>query len=166
MKCLNCQCETKNKKFCSLSCSATYTNKLKPIRAKRVFCKNCGKTVENKDKLYCSDSCKKENRVKNLKWKLFPIGNIPKNKLTDEQIFCENSTVARHVVKREFLKTVPHQCIICGQPDEWNNIKLVLVLDHINGINNDNRRENLRLLCPNCNSQQDTFAGRNVGKKK
>jgi 5-methylcytosine-specific restriction endonuclease McrA len=46
----------------------------------------------------------------------------------------------------------------------WNGIPLVLVLDHINGKNNDNRQNNLRLLCPNCNSQQSTFAGKN--KKK
>ena len=41
-----------------------------------------------------------------------------------------------------------------------------MVLDHINGINNDHRLENLRMLCPNCNSQQDTFAGRNVSDRK
>ena len=42
------------------------------------------------------------------------------------------------------------------------NSKLTLQLDHINGINNDNRKENLRFLCPNCHSQTDTFAGRNL----
>jgi 5-methylcytosine-specific restriction endonuclease McrA len=41
---------------------------------------------------------------------------------------------------------------------------LVLVLDHINGDRSDNRITNLRLLCPNCNSQQNTFAGRNKGR--
>jgi 5-methylcytosine-specific restriction endonuclease McrA len=39
-----------------------------------------------------------------------------------------------------------------------------MVLDHRNGDNTDNRLDNLRLLCPNCNSQQATFAGRNRGR--
>jgi 5-methylcytosine-specific restriction endonuclease McrA len=51
---------------------------------------------------------------------------------------------------------------LCGQQPMWNGKQLVLILDHINGINNDNRLENLRLLCPNCNSQTPTFAGRNA----
>jgi len=42
----------------------------------------------------------------------------------------------------------------------------VLVLDHINGVNNDNRLENLRFLCPNCNSQTATFAGKHIPKPK
>ena len=40
-----------------------------------------------------------------------------------------------------------------------------MVLDHENGVNNDHRKENLRLLCPNCNSQTKTFAGRKLKKK-
>ncbi len=54
-----------------------------------------------------------------------------------------------------------NKCAKCGSPPEWQGNPLVLVLDHINGVNNDNRLENLRLLCPNCNSQTATFAGRN-----
>ena len=42
-----------------------------------------------------------------------------------------------------------------------NGKPLVLQLDHINGISNDNRIENLRFLCPNCHAQTESFAGRN-----
>jgi hypothetical protein len=49
----------------------------------------------------------------------------------------------------------------------WNEKKLTLQLDHINGIRNDHRLENLRWLCPNCHSQTETFCGKqNTGKTK
>jgi len=57
-----------------------------------------------------------------------------------------------------------NKCSECGLSDTWNDKPIVLQLDHINGINNDHRFENLRLLCPNCHSQTDTWCGR--GKRK
>jgi hypothetical protein len=47
-------------------------------------------------------------------------------------------------------------CEKCGQTEDWNGEKMSLILDHINGISNDNRLENLRILCPNCNSTLPT----------
>lgn len=47
-------------------------------------------------------------------------------------------------------------CEICTQNEIWNGSKMSLILDHINGINNDNRIENLRILCPNCNATLET----------
>lgn len=56
-----------------------------------------------------------------------------------------------------------NRCYICNLMAEWNGKPLSLQLDHINGIYNDHRIENLRLLCPNCHSQTETFAGKNIG---
>jgi len=83
-------------------------------------------------------------------------------KWTSEQIFCANSKYHRPRLASAALKygIQPYRCD-CGNEGEWRGKKLTLPLDHINGINNDNRKENLRWLCPNCHSQTRTFAGRN-----
>jgi len=53
-----------------------------------------------------------------------------------------------------------HQCAICKISDVWNGTPLTLEVDHINGICEDNRLENLRWLCPNCHSQTPTYRSR------
>jgi len=55
-------------------------------------------------------------------------------------------------------------CDECGVGPTWNGKPIVIELDHINGINDDHRKENLRMLCPNCHSQTKTFKGRNKNK--
>ena len=50
---------------------------------------------------------------------------------------------------------------MCNNTGEWQGYTIALELDHINGINNDHRLENLRWLCPNCHATTKTFAGRN-----
>lgn len=63
-------------------------------------------------------------------------------------------------------KIIDYRCDICGNNGIWLNKKITLQLDHINGINNDNRVENLRFLCPNCHSQTSTYTGKNTKKNK
>ena len=108
-------------------------------------------------------------------------GSVPWNKgkktgLTDyhtsvrkdnSEVFVENSTYARHRLKtriyNEQMLDTKH-CAICKTDDMWNGKPLIFILDHINGVNNDNRIENLRLLCSNCDSQLDTYKSRNRKK--
>lgn len=90
-----------------------------------------------------------------------------KSKISNDELFTENNLHSRHVVKNRIIKDnlIPYKCACCGQEPIWQGKELVLVLDHINGINNDNRLLNLRFLCPNCNAQQDTFCGKGIKKK-
>lgn len=80
------------------------------------------------------------------------------------EIFCENSEVHRKTVKDYISKhaLIPYKCNECPITDEWNGKPIVLHLEHKNGVGDDNRLENLCYLCPNCHSQTDTYAGRNV----
>jgi len=84
--------------------------------------------------------------------------------IPNDILFSENSSKSRSIVRSRLLRDslIPYMCSDCGLEPKWNNKPLSMVLDHINGVPNDNRLENLRFLCPNCNSQTDTFAGRNV----
>lgn len=79
-----------------------------------------------------------------------------------EEILVANSTYNRSHLKKRLLENniLENKCQICGMLPEWNGKRLVLVIDHKNGNPVDNRIENLRLLCPNCNSQTETFCGK------
>lgn len=84
------------------------------------------------------------------------------NNIRKEDILKENCKHQRTVLRRYIIKNnlIPYKCAICGCV-EWQGKTLSLELDHINGINNDNRLENLRFLCPNCHSQTSTYGSRN-----
>lgn len=69
--------------------------------------------------------------------------------------------IKKRLVKEGLLKDECSWCGISTWKVKDEERKLVLQIDHINGISTDNRIENLRILCPNCHSLTDTYAGRN-----
>lgn len=78
-----------------------------------------------------------------------------------DQVFCTHSriigTSLRRIVLRE--RILPYICQGCGL-SSWQDQPLDLQLDHINGERQDNRKENLRFLCPNCHSQTSTYGNK------
>lgn len=84
------------------------------------------------------------------------------NYIPNEQVFVENSSYSGRggIKKRLYALGVPEQCRKCGLGTVWQGEPISLTLEHINGIWNDNRLENLEILCPNCHSQTSTYAGR------
>ena len=102
------------------------------------------------------------------------ICKTPRNgiRIKTATIFVLNSPYSGdNIVRKRIVmdNLIPYICIgmncsisyVNNEPS-WANSKLILHLDHINGIRNDNRLENLRWLCPNCHSQTETYCGRNI----
>lgn len=81
-----------------------------------------------------------------------------------ENILVENSTYGRTHLKKRLISEgiIEYRCSCCGLGPEWNGKPMPLILDHINGINNDNRIENLRFVCSNCDTQLETYKSKNI----
>jgi Zn finger protein HypA/HybF involved in hydrogenase expression len=119
------------------------------------------KTLNQRIKEECFDLSKlKDNRT--IKNKQVGIKNrYPLNNILTENSIYNRSQLKRRLVEDNLLE---YKCSSCGIIDMWNNKPLSLQLDHINGINNDNRLNNLRFLCPNCHSQTETYCGKHRKK--
>jgi hypothetical protein len=85
-----------------------------------------------------------------------------------EQVLIENSTYPRGSLKPRLFATglKERRCELCGQGEAWRGKPMTLVLDHINGVSNDNRLENLRIVCPNCDATLETHCGRNLPRQR
>lgn len=83
-----------------------------------------------------------------------------------QEILVENSNYKSSDLKKRLIKEGLKEdiCEICGCTNIWNNNPLTLQLDHINGNHHDNRIENLRIICPNCHSQTETFGNKRSKK--
>ena len=76
-----------------------------------------------------------------------------------EEILVENSTYTNTGrLKKRLIEAglLVYVCKLCDL-STWQEKCLTLHLDHVNGINTDHRLDNLRLLCPNCHSQTETY---------
>lgn len=78
------------------------------------------------------------------------------------EVMVEGSTYSRGKLKdRLYAEGLKQRaCEICGQGELWHGRRMSLILDHVNGVGNDHRFENLRIVCPNCAATLDTHCGR------
>ena len=91
------------------------------------------------------------------------------NKKSQEKIPLDDILNGKHPqfqtykLKNKLLKQgiLNNECSICGI-SELNNLKLNMELDHIDGNRFNHSLINLRLLCPNCHSQTDTYRAKNI----
>jgi hypothetical protein len=111
-----------------------------------IVCNNEVIWTHQKINKYCSNTCAGEG-------KLLESVDRAKHGLVKE----------RPTLRKVLTYIKGYHCECCGI-SEWNGKSIILQVDHKNGLANDNNIDNLRLICPNCHSQSDTFSGRNKGK--
>lgn len=154
MKCIQCEVDTINPKFCSRSCAASYNNKSQPKRKRMTTnpCKICGSNILRGSRSFCSHACYSTYRWQQTLEKIETSGCI------HESTHYHSSKLSRKYITQKH----GYKCSICSI-SEWQNQKLVLILDHINGKPNDWSITNLRFVCPNCDSQLPTYKSKNKG---
>lgn len=118
-------------------------------------CINCGKSITSKGvyRKYCSIKCQKDYETK-MKYQDY---------LNNQDKYL-GKEISYNWLKPIILKEQNNKCSICGISPYWNDKELHFILDHIDGDATNNKRNNLRLVCPNCDSQLDTYKSRNIGK--
>lgn len=158
--CIVCgkELDTHQTKYCSIECKhKKYKSENKGnCRVKQSFvkiCEYCGKEFSTKNLMarFCSNECSTRHE-KEKKYEDF-IKNNDK--------YCRGNYIPRKILREKFLSEQNGVCAICGCKPEHNGKPLVFVLDHIDGDASNNKRENLRMICPNCDSQLDTFKSKN-----
>lgn len=118
-------------------------------------CEGCGvDLVRRHQKKFCSNKCQRaaERRERTREW--LETGGVDGTWGLSHK---------GHYVRVYLLEAQQGLCDICGSGIEWMGMPLAFVLDHMDGDPTNNARENLRLVCPNCDSQLPTFKARNRG---
>ncbi|MEN4446929.1 HNH endonuclease [Mycobacterium sp. SM3041] len=115
-------------------------------------CLGCGSPLSKRSqKSYCGNACQASARRDASTKKWLATG--------EARVRSERG----HFIREYLADAQSGCCAICGGDTTWQDQSLVLVLDHIDGDPTNNRRENLRLVCPNCDSQLPTYKSRNRG---
>lgn len=120
-----------------------------PIRT----CLNCGKEFKyysGYSGKYCSSECNLEHKHR-----------LNYQKILDGDPSIMRANYIPSQFKQDIISEQNGVCAICGMLPEWNGKPLVFILDHIDGHASNNKRDNLRCICPNCDSQLDTYKSKN-----
>ena len=89
---------------------------------------------------------------------------LPPRRVLDDYLSNRFSIQSARLKERLFTEGVlTKKCGVCGLT-EWNKQPIPLELDHINGNHMDNTLTNLRVICPNCHAQTNTYRGKNIAK--
>ncbi|MDD4804662.1 MAG: hypothetical protein PHN69_05850 [Candidatus Pacebacteria bacterium] len=120
------------------------------------ICKNCGKSIAKYSK---SKLCNKCSNIHNKE--IIRLRYI--EKWLNGEIKISYASKLGIWVRKFIYDEQDGKCSICGINNIWNNKPMIFILDHINGHRDNNMRDNLRLICSNCDSQLSTYKARNKG---
>ena len=115
-------------------------------------CLNCDNQTKNK---FCCNKCSSDFRHK----------ESYVHYLNNSSEYCKGNYTPKNF-KDFFLIEQNFKCSICNINNLWMNKKLTFVIDHIDGDASNNKRENIRMICPNCDSQTETFKSKNKNSKR
>lgn len=145
--------------YCSRSCAATVNNARSPKRQRTIVRETacsfslCGKTLTKKSSIkYCSVKCQAASFQHDKLTLWLETGQAPKVGGRPD-----------HYIRKHVMEEQQGACAICAMPPMWNGSLIVFIMDHIDGNSENNRRDNLRLVCPNCDSQLPTYKAKNKG---
>lgn len=155
-ECLNCKNVIDNhKKFCNSSCAATYNNSKRKLSEETKL--KISKSLKGREVKFVETENIKNGRLRAGAKR----SETALNKLMNDDF----DTLSLVTKKKRVRIEQDNKCLRCGL-SEWMNEPLTLEVDHIDGNNKNNSRDNLRALCPNCHSQTDTWRGTNSRKIK
>lgn len=139
------QAEQKNG-FCSIGCYSNHR-----VASSANFNKRC---------LLCKD--KYYSRSENSKYCTRQCSNKARTgiKYDGQRLGCNIVSLSK--MREAIIARDGNKCLFCNIPPVWNNKNLTLQIDHISGNRKDNSLDNLRLLCPNCHSQTETWGRRKI----
>lgn len=152
VKCKTSLSSVKNSINCPNNCFRTYRFH-KPRKSKKIVKGRCLHCNVEYEKTYLSKFCSRQC-FQSFSWA------DKKIKIITSGTFKEISTPS---IKKFLIETSGYRCTICDR-SEWMGNKMPLVLDHIDGSSENNKTDNLRLICNNCDMQLSTYKGANRGK--
>lgn len=115
-----------------------------------LLCNKEYKLGSDRSKIYCSHKCQQRHRH-----------IIAYNKIITGDATIMRANYSPAPFRNDILKEQENRCSICSIIPEWNKKTLVFIVDHIDGNASNNKRDNLRCICPNCDSQLDTYKSKN-----